>query len=53
MAKKVIITKSSAKKRKAAQKKYNKIVVRIAITVLILVFLSFMIIPLFMGTKTI
>ncbi len=50
---KKVITKSNAKKRKATQKSYRKIVTRIAIIVLILVFLSFMILPLFMGAKTI
>lgn len=43
--------KSEAKKRKAANKKFRKWLVRIAIIVTVIVFLAFMIIPLFMGPK--
>lgn len=44
-------SKSVAKQRKARNKQMNKWVVRVAIVLLILVFLAFMIVPLFSSPK--
>ncbi len=53
MAKKSVTAKNSAKKRKTARKNLYKWAVRIAIIVMVLVFLAFMIFPMFVGPKAI
>ena len=45
--------KSDAKKRKAARKKLHNWLVRIAISVTVIVFLAFMIIPLFLEPRVV
>lgn len=53
MVKKINSKKNTAKLRKARKRQLSKWVVRIAIITLVLVFLAFMIIPLFSSPKAV
>lgn len=53
MVKKSIKAKNNAKRKKAIRKSLYKWTVRIAVIVLMLVFLAFMIYPMFIGQKTV